>query len=1012
MKEKHSWGNYTRKVLFLFSMLILSSGYLSAQNKSISGTVKYEAGDPVIAASVKVKGTTIGTVTNLEGAFRLDVPVNSQTLIISYIGLKTQEIAIDRAVFNIIMQDDVNQLDEIVAIGYGTVKKRDLTGSVTSVKEEIIMRTPTGNPMQALQGRITGLDFTKDANNNDVMVMRGHRSINSKNDPLIIIDGVQGGSYKDVNPADIASIDILKDASSTAIYGSQGANGVIIITTKSPEKGKLNVSYNAYAGWNMWADENERRVGDSWIAPRRIAAKNAGLWNTDADDHLLFPNIESHQAFKNNEWTDYRELMSQKPFVQNHSLSFSGGTETTNARFSVGWEEEEAKRKGGISDKFNLQAVINHKLSSWLSAGVNLRLAHSMENESPYDSDGGWNLGKPYDADNNIIVKPVGQAGYVNPLIDGFYENMRVNKEYATRISATGFIEAKPIKGLTYRSQLNTNLALGVEGSYTDKNSSGQIDGTKQSSSSMEVSTGKYLEWNNILSYDKSINDHTFGITALTAWTKSMDEGLRGYGTNQLISKNLWYALQGTTNQMISSYYSQKQMFSYAARVNYGYKGRYLFTASMRRDGSSTLSKGHNWDEFPSAAIAWRINEESFMESTSHWLDNLKLRLTYGVTGNSDIPEYATKSGVQAFNNKLALQDKPLLHYDFTNAIGNQDTKWEKSANIDLGIDFSLFKERINGTIDIYNTNTYDLLLARNLPSSAGADGNFTIMTNIGRTNNKGIEIMLNATPVKTKDFSWSTTLTFSRNIEKIVDLVNGKNITLTTDIEKSTLMIGRPIQSYYGYKYMGIWTTDEADEAAAYFKNESKTQSFRPGDYKILDRDTNNIISTSVNNKGDYDFIGSQTPDWFAGFDHNFKYKNFDLNIYFFFRWGQFGENPVANIDPATGGNYTLYDDWFFVEGVNEKGAKLPPLNAGYKAYDYYGYQSLWYVDRSFFKIKNMSLGYTLPKSVLDKIGVENLRVYVSAANPFYYAKSSWMKGLDPENALRNYITGIQLTF
>ena len=997
-------------------ILMLSATTAFAQIRQITGIVSDSEG-PMIGVSVTVQGTATGVTTDLNGRYSINAAPEN-TLVFSFVGYADVEEPVGaRTAINISMAESATNLDDVVVIGYGTVKRRDLTGSVSSVKEDVILATPSGNVMQALQGRIAGLDYTR-SDGKDKMVLRGHRSIAGDNDPLIIIDGVMGGSYTDVNPADIASIDVLKDASSTAIYGSQGANGVIIITTKAPEKGKMSVSYHAYAGWTMWADENTRRVGESWISPRRIAAKNSDQWSSEADDILLFSDVggnPAYEAFQRGEWTDYRELISRKPFFTNHTLSFTGGSETTSARFTIGWEEEQAKRKGGINDRLNLRAIVDHKVNKWLSAGVNMRLAHNYSKNSPYQSDGGWQLGSPYDANGELIEFPLAEpgtkGGYVNPLLD-MRPNYNVKKSHATRISATGYIDIKPIEGLNIRTQLNTNLAFATEGSYVDANSSENIkDQTVPSMATYKMEPSRYLEWNNIVSYEKTIKDHTFGVTALTAWTKKMEEELKGTGTNQNLALNLWYAMAGTKNQTIYTNYSQLQTFSYAARVNYNYKGKYLFTGSWRRDGTSVLSKGHKWTDFPSAALAWRISDEPFMSGTSGWLDNLKLRLSYGVTGNAWIKPYATQSGVTPSSTGLGLQDNGLLHYDYVNSIGNTATKWETSENINLGIDFSVFKGRLDATIELYNTNTRDLLLERKLPSSAGADGMFTIMQNIGKTNNKGIEITLSGYPVRNPNFTWRSTLTFSRNVEKIKELVDGQNITMGsggTDKEKKTLMIGHPIKSFNTYAYQGIWTSAEEAEAAKYFKDDNMVDSFKPGDYKVFDRNGDFII----NENDDYGFLGSTTPDWFAGFDHNFRYRNFDLNIYFFFRWGQWGDNPGANMDPATGGAYTLYDKWFYAEGTNESGAKLPALHASKEAYSYYGYQSAWFCDRSFFKIKNVSLGYTLPQSVLSKANIKNLRIYVSAANPFYLSKSDWMKGRDPEGTLRNYVLGVEFSF
>lgn len=1005
------------------------------QSKKISGQVLDEYGDPMIGVTIRVKGSQLATVTDLDGNFSLSVPGNKAELEISYIGYQTANpTAVAGTPVKVTMQPEQNDLDEVVVIGFGVVKKRDVTGSVASIKSEAIVQAPTSDLSTALQGRISGLDV-----NGDQLRIRGNRSINGNNAPLVIIDGVMGGSMSDLNPDDIESVDVLKDASSTAIYGSQGANGVIIITTKKADVGKMHVSYSGFVTGAFRPDRPDYREGENWYETRRQAAENAGLWNSEADDLSIFGSNEAYAAYRAGAWTDYEDLLQKDMTVSTkHTVTLSGGTEKTSARFSLGYANRGSKWKDSKgTDRYTLRANIDHKLYDWISAGVNFQLTHNRHTGSPYEraTVTDTQLGSPYgyyDAEldeyiigNELVERPLDAGGYVNPLIDNQSERLYSAKRNSTNVVANVYADIRPFKGMTFRTQLNTHLSNSSNGSYVDAASADQIEsGTNKSTATFTKSSGTYLEWNNILTYKFTMlpEDHNLSITALTSWNRKTEDFLAASSIGQLLASNLWWNMasnDGNDGSSIhSSGYTQEQNFSYAGRIQYDYKGRYLFTASMRRDGASRLADGHKWDWFPSAAIAWRISDEKFMESTKSWLTDLKLRATYGVTGNSGIGVYGTKSGITFANWSFGFQDTAANRYILGTldnngsgyyVIGNTDTKWEKSKTVDLGFDMTLFKNRVNIVFDWYNTKTTDLILLRSLPTSAGQDGKYATYTNIGSTQNRGFEFTINSRNIVSKDFGWNSTLTFSSNREKILDLVDGTNIQVGTNKEDGTLMLGHPIKSYNTFKYDGIWTTQDVENAIAngtmLYKDAGKTQPFAPGDIRVADLDGDGVIDQNK----DIDFVGSTSPDWFAGFNNDLRYKNWDLNIYLYARWGHWGASPTAGFDPATGGNFTNMDYW--VAGTNE-GASLPALYKGRKLYDYVGYQSLSYCEQSFIKIKRISLGYTLPKSVLSKINIQNARIYCTVTNPFYSAKENWLEDRDPEGDSRSVTLGLNINF
>ena len=1005
------------------------------QSKKISGQVLDEYGDPMIGVTIRVKGSQLATVTDLDGNFSLSVPGNKAELEISYIGYQTANpTAVAGTPVKVTMQPEQNDLDEVVVIGFGVVKKRDVTGSVASIKSEAIVQAPTSDLSTALQGRISGLDV-----NGDQLRIRGNRSINGNNAPLVIIDGVMGGSMSDLNPDDIESVDVLKDASSTAIYGSQGANGVIIITTKKADVGKMHVSYSGFVTGAFRPDRPDYREGENWYETRRQAAENAGLWNSPADDLSIFGSNEAYAAYRAGAWTDYEDLLQKDMTVSTkHTVTLSGGTEKTSARFSLGYANRGSKWKDSKgTDRYTLRANIDHKLYDWISAGVNFQLTHNRHTGSPYEraTVTDTQLGSPYgyyDAEldeyiigNELVERPLDAGGYVNPLIDNQSERLYSAKRNSTNVVANVYADIRPFKGMTFRTQLNTHLSNSSNGSYVDAASADQIEsGTNKSTATYTKSSGTYLEWNNILTYKFTMlpEDHNLSITALTSWNRKTEDFLAASSIGQLLASNLWWNMasnDGNDGSSIhSSGYTQEQNFSYAGRIQYDYKGRYLFTASMRRDGASRLADGHKWDWFPSAAVAWRISDEKFMESTKSWLTDLKLRATYGVTGNSGIGVYGTKSGITFANWSFGFQDTAANRYILGTldnngsgyyVIGNTDTKWEKSKTVDLGFDMTLFKNRVNIVFDWYNTKTTDLILLRSLPTSAGQDGKYATYTNIGSTQNRGFEFTINSRNIVSKDFGWNSTLTFSSNREKILDLVDGTNIQVGTNKEDGTLMLGHPIKSYNTFKYDGIWTTQDVENAIAngtmLYKDADKTQPFAPGDIRVADLDGDGVIDQNK----DIDFVGSTSPDWFAGFNNDLRYKNWDLNIYLYARWGHWGASPTAGFDPATGGDFTNMDYW--VAGTNE-GASLPALYKGRKLYDYVGYQSLSYCEQSFIKIKRISLGYTLPKSVLSKINIQNARIYCTVTNPFYSAKENWLEDRDPEGDSRSVTLGLNINF
>ncbi|MDR0658408.1 MAG: TonB-dependent receptor [Mediterranea sp.] len=1003
---------------FLFAMFLTTNVW--AQTRQVTGVIT-DATDPLPGASVTVKGTNTGTISGVDGSFTIQAGPDA-TLVVSFIGYRTLEVGLNnRTIVNIVLQEDVAGLDEVVVIGYGTVRKRDLTGSVSSVKSEVVMAAPSINAITSLGGRIAGLDIAENVDPRETTIrIRGNRSISGTNEPLFIIDGVQGGSYSDINPNDIESIEALKDASSTAIYGYQGANGVIIITTKKGEAGKMAISYNGFAGVEYLPQHPDYRKGDSWLNARREAYRTTGSWNSSSDDRVLFGTNVAWEAYQNNQWINFDDLTMQDSFFNSHNVTATGGNDRTTARMSVGYYGNKSHYKKGKSERYTLRANIDHKVHDWITAGMVTQLTHNVRHNSPYEGlsagggirvGSGVELGQAYDESGNVIRYPLGESEYINPLVNGTYTYSKANESQGTNVMANGFINLTPVAGLSLRTGLSANFEFQRVGTYSDRITTDRQQAGVSSSSLTNTNT-RFLNWDNVATYQKTIGDHSFGVTGLTSWVKSIKETLAGSGTDQIVGSQLWWALQSNATIGATSDYVQYQSFSYAGRFNYSYRERYLLTGSMRWDGASRLSD--KWDSFPSLALGWRISEEEFMKPLT-FLDNLKLRVSYGTTGNSAINPYGTQNGVVSFNNSgLAFRDSPVLWYVFKQTLGNVNLGWEKTSQIDAGLDISVLGGRLSATIDYYDSKTSDLLLLRTLPNMMGQGvptdkgrtdlAVFSMYQNIGKTRNRGLEVEINSLNISNRDFTWNTTLTFTANKEKITGLIDGEDILHSQYPYSKSLLLGRPINSYRGYALSGIWQTSEAAGAAAYFQDAGKTIPFEPGLIKVKDLNGDNIIDAEDENG----YLGSQSPEWFAGLNNTFSYKNFDLSIYAFLRWGHWGENPLSDYDPKTGGRYTTFNYWTPEKETND----FPRPNANLEFYQYHGYLAYSYVDRSFFRIKNITLGYTFPKQMAGKTGLKKLRLYATGSNLWFKNKSKFMKDFDPEGLRRQIVFGVNVEF
>ncbi len=1007
------------------------------QGHTVKGKIVDENGEPMIGVTVRVNGGKAATVTDLDGNFSLNARPGDM-LEISYVGYKTANVRAKSSAMNIQMEADVTGLDDVVVIGYGTVKKRDLTGAVTTMKNEDITIAPTGNVMEALQGKVAGMDITKSSGQIGAgvnILLRGSRSIYGDNSPLFIIDGLPG-SMDDVNPNDIESVDVLKDASSTAIYGSAGANGVVIITTKRGQTGKVNINFDAYYGFSGSPEYKHGMTGQEWTDyfSEAYAYKN-GQYPANISA-LLGGNQAYIDAYNNGQWIDWAdEAMGGTATTQKYSLSVTGGTEKTKIYASVMYNRDQGLLENEVRDKYSMRLNLDQQLFKWAKMGVTSSINYSKhnrgENHTFTKSLTSFPLGQAYNEDGEINYEYIDNQ--YTPLGD-YIENQYVNNTKMTYINATGYLELTPVKGLTLRTQLNTGISHQRRGLYWGAEANALRPTYAGTPAAQWNGIDNYnLNWENIISYNLTVaRDHEFGITGVSSWQHNTTESITAdAGGQDLDVWTFWRMMSGTEFRNESGY-SQTKKMSYAVRFNYSYKGRYLFTFSNRWDGVSFFSKGNKWDSFPAGAIAWRISDEPFMKSTRSWLDNLKLRVGAGITGNSGITKNLGVSGTSAGNDEhggvgmlgavgayatqtqvykypsagISLNGQAVPFVQYLSPYGNASLGWEKSYNWNFGIDFSVLGGRIDGSLDYFTTVTRGLLFNRTMPVTSAATGwgsPLNSWENIAKTSNQGFEFTINSRNIVTKDFRWNTTLTGTWGREKIESLPSG-------DIIAENLFVGQPIKAIYDYKYAGIWGTNTPQSVLDAY-------GVKPGWVMIETNDKDGDGGVHPYSEDDRKILGHQNPNWILGLNNTFTYKGFDLTVYVM---GRFGQTIYSDLM----GQYTAKSDITQnqISGIDywtedNQGAYFPRPGTGDEQTT--GITALRIYDGSFIKIKNITLGYTLPKSITRHALIEKCRFYFTAYNPWIFAMDSMLDGTDPEMGgsdvfptYKQYVFGVNLTF
>ncbi len=976
--------------------MIVLTNQLS-QQITVNGKVTDSGGAPLPGVTIVVKGTTNGTVTNSDGEFALPNVPDDAILQFSFVGMASQEIAVNgQTEINVTMEEEAIGLEEVVAVGYGSMKKSDLTGAISSVSEDDLNTTQAANILEKAQGKLAGVDIVSSNGSPgaDLSIrIRGNRSITANNSPLFVVDGIPTSqSINDFNPGDIESIEILKDASAVAIYGSRGANGVILITTKRGKRGAATINYSAYYGVKKQIENLDKMNGQQFVEYRRVA--NGLAKNDNSQDQVLLGGI--YDNYVNGIETDYIDETYRNGMQTEHQLSANGGNEHVRYYISGSYYDEEGVLKKSDYERFSLRVNLDAQLTSKLNVGLSFTSSKDIRNRMDADDPTMSAIRyapitQAYDDEGNIIAYPnPDEALVVSPLVN-FAPNQYVDETKGFRMFSNLFGEYAITKDLKYRLNFGTDILYSrrgqFEGNYTGSTPVASIQNTNIFSYTLE----------NILTFDKIIGDHNLNLVGLFSTQSSNTELSLLSAQGIPITRSTFYAM-GTAETItgIDSDLTEWGLLSYMGRINYKYKDKYLLTASGRADGSSRLASGNKWAFFPAASVAWIISEEDFMNIPS--LSFLKLRAGYGSVGNTSISPYQTQGGLA--RTAYLFGDDSAYGYK-QNGISNSELGWETSNTLNLGIDFGLWNNKVSGNIEIYDTKTSALLLERLLPSSSGFE---SVIENVGATRNQGWEFTISANIINnpSSGLKWDVDMNIFSNKEEIVELFNG-----TEDDIGNKWFIGHPVNSFYDYVFDGIWQTEEAAEAAEHGQ--------APGQIKIKDingRDENGELTNQPDgqiNTDDRAILGSTVPDWTGGLTNRISYKGFDFSMLIYARQGQMLNSSYHNLSANNWEGRYAHLNFNYWTPENASNEYPQPVQGGSILYS----SALQYFDASFVKIKNISVGYELVENLIKSDFLSSCRVYFSTTNPVIWSDYNTV---DPESgralSSSTYTIGVNLKF
>lgn len=994
--------------IFEDNLVVITSK--SIQQKKVTGKVTdSQTGDPLPGVNILVEGTSIGTASDVDGKYSIEIPQENAVLVFSFVGYSSEKVPFaGQATVNVSLVPDIQSLDEVVVVGYGTQKKSDITGSVTSVSKDRLSKLPVNNVMQAIQGVAAGINISQGSSipgDAPSVLVRGKNSISSNTEPYIVVDGIPltktDGSINDINPNDIESVEILKDPSAVAIYGVNGSNGVILITTKRGSQGKPVIRYNGYTGVEEMAHILEPGSPEQLLARYKEYARiqNSSLYNGG-------PVRYEYEAdnYANGKTTDWVDAVTNTGVVQDHNVSIMGGTENVKYFVSGDYLSQKGVVKGYDYKRFSFRTNADVNATKYLTVGTsafivshnrdggraNLLNATAM---SPY--------ARMYDADGSLTHYPMySETLWANPLLPTTLDPER--RQFNISVNGYGEMDFgkiwKPILGLKFKFNAGYTYVPYRTNEYEGKSVYNMTGWGKMVNRESQTYT---LE--NILTYSKDIGKSHLDFTGLYAAKSKYYQEAVAEGTIFPNDDLGWGKLGAASTQKASSYADLYRTVSQMGRINYSYDSRYLFTVTARRDGSSVFGTNNKSAVFPSAAIGWNIANESFMRPLNNIVSTLKLRLSYGKSGNEAIPVYQSLFKMDASN--LAMGGQSLTTLKVTTQMGNAGLSWETTKGFNTGLDFGLWNSRVNGSVEVYKNQSTGILLKRSIPQ---INGYTDVYTNVGKTENNGIEITVNSKNIVAGDFTWASTIVFARNKNKLVELYgDGK------DDRGNRWFIGKPLGVIWDYKKVGIWQEDEIASG----NQTTWDATALAGDLKLADISGPDGEPDGKIDENDKTFLGQSDPKWTGGITNTFTYKDLSLSIFISTVQGALRNNSEIGI------------------AADEMGRRNGPAEVGYwtpenKSNEWrslgnhsnsHGYGFPY--DASYTRIKDVTLSYNLPKPVLSKIGINGLQVYLSGRN--LYTFTDWI-GWDPEArdigrgsdnwdinypTVRSYIFGINLT-
>ncbi|PXY42700.1 SusC/RagA family TonB-linked outer membrane protein [Flavobacterium cheongpyeongense] len=1006
-------------LFFLNFLLSITMNAQSGQSNTIEGKITDATGLSLPGVNVVEKGTKNGTSTDFEGSFKITVSNSKAILVISYLGFKTQEVSVaGKSKVNVSLTEESNTLTEVVVVGYGTAKKSDVTGSISTISAATITERNSTNPLEAIQGSTPGVQITSStgrAGDGYNVVIRGKNSLLSDATPLYVVDGVPTDNIDFLNPQDIARMDVLKDASSAAIYGSRGASGVIIITTKSGTTAKSGVSISLESSYGTKTAVRlpKMMTGAEWWAYHQAAFLSATpLTQTPAQlasSVLLTPNQNALLLSRANSGYnfDWYDAVLQPGMTANNYINLSGrGDNGLSYNLGFGIQNDEGLIDKDSMDKYSFKLGVNHKINDKFSTGANLTVARvetelgsdlAMQNAfrinplmSPWavDANGQELVGTLFFQPGKLTYPngsfAINKTSVVNPLME-IANSSQTEKSWQT--IGNVYFQYQALKWLSFKTTFAAGILNGKNSTaYTAQTEAGVQLTNKNSASVRNIQNFNYT-WDNQIDMKYTFNeDHAVSGLLLQSFYSNVDENQYMYSNNQpfnVESNNMGSGVQ--TSYQITSAYAKNTLNSYAARVNYGYKDKYLLTASVRWDGSSVLAEGNKWESFPSVALGWNISKESFLANSSS-VSNLKLRASFGYTGNDNVAPYTSQ----------ALLDQQTFYANGSNVVpgwqsknlANTDLTWEKTRELNLGLDFGFLNNRITGSVDVYDRLSDKLIYLQKLPYETGWNNTYS---NVGSVSNKGIEVGLTTKNIQSSLVTWETTFTFTKNVNSLESIYNQDQVS---DIGNK-LILGSELNPNYNYIYDGVWQESEATEAAKY--------SMAPGQAKIKD----------LNGDGKFDakdrtVIGNANPEWQGSMYSKLNIGQFDFNFSILTSQGQTVLSTFhQNFADVSGRSFQKIAMEYFVPtngaglpaNANNTNPRPGPVATGAGAFWSSG--MAYYREVDYVKIKNISLGYTFNSELLKKIKMSNLRLYINVLDPFVFTD---FDGYDPEWASSSF--------